>query len=66
MTFKAPVLREIVDPEPIWPVPNREVGCMDVVGSVRDEGMNGFDHPQALAWQCRRGYLGYFIAAYST
>ena len=33
MTLKAQVLREIVDPELIWPVPNMEENCMDVVGS---------------------------------
>ena len=45
MTFKAPVPREIVDPEAIRPGPKMEVevGCLDVGGgcSARDEGSEG-------------------------
>ena len=36
--FKAPVLREIVDPEAIWAMPDMEVGGMDMVGVGRGEG----------------------------
>ena len=44
MTFKAPVLREIVDPEAMRPVPNMEVevGCMDVGGWVALPGTRGW------------------------